>query len=197
MTVDLAKPIRIKRNVGGALWESFWRNRPTVKFINHSFLTCLSIIATHNLKDFLMNNLVEFFGESNFVFGSALQSRTICGISIKNRQKFLEKSPKFLHSTPPCLTESWIFFYSRFVSSRRVSKNVDFSELFFLAHFPVSLSKFTFRIPQKKNRISGHSQNHQQKKIKKFVIRNYSRDFKISIFFVANEKKIEAILNDW
>ncbi len=29
----------------------------------------------------------------------------------------------------PCLTESWIF-YSRFVFSRRVSKNVDFSEFF-------------------------------------------------------------------
>ncbi len=96
--------------------------------------------------------------------------------------KIFSKSPKFLHSTRPCLTESWIF-YSRFVSSRRVSKNVDFSELFFVAHFSVSLSKFTFRIPQnKKQNFRTLPKSPTKKKHQKFVIRNYSRDFKFPFF---------------
>ncbi len=85
----------------------------------------------------LLNRLMENCWTiwSNFLenpisfLGSTLQGRTICNISIKNRQKFLEKVQSFCTARAP-VSLSLEFFYSRFLFSRRVSKNSDFSRFF-------------------------------------------------------------------
>ncbi len=82
----------------------------------------------------LLNNLVEFFGESQFRFlSSTLQSRTICSISIKNRQTFLEKSKVSAQHAPQ---SHWVLnlLFSVCFLEASVQK-CRLSELFFVAHF--------------------------------------------------------------
>jgi hypothetical protein len=140
-----------------------------------------------------MNNLVDFFGESNFGFCLNFTGSDNLQHHHQKSAKFSRKVQSFCTAHPPVSPSLEFFILGLF--PRGESKNVDFSDLFlwliFYFHFPNSLSEF-LRI---KNRISGHSQNRQQKKTSKNSLLEIIREIFFSIFFLADEKKIEAFLN--
>jgi hypothetical protein len=54
----------------------------------------LDLMSLKEVNAKLLKYLIEFLENPILILGSTLQSRTICSISIKNRQNFPEKKSK-------------------------------------------------------------------------------------------------------
>ncbi len=161
-----------------------------------NILIMFSCILLNRLKENCWTIWSNFLENPISFLVSTLQSRTICNISIKNRQKFLEKSKVSAQRAP---LSHWVlnFLFSVCFLEASVQKFRLFWALFCGSIFTVSLSKFTFRIPQnKKQNFRTLPKSPTKKNIKKFLS-EIRENLNFFHFFVADEKKIEAFLNYW
>ncbi len=142
----------------------------------------------------LLNRLMENcwtiwsnFLESPISFlGSTLQGRTICNISIKNRQNFLEKVQIFCTARAP-VSLNLEFFILGFFLEPSPKMTTFLSSFLWLIFF----YSFTFQIlfqnsSEKITEFPDTSKFANKKKHLKIVIRNYSRDF--SFFWLMKKK---------